>query len=669
MKHNFIKLALLIVAMFVGVTSAFAAGDLSTARVGFLVLDNASEQEGAALVYITEEYPNIQPITTSEIGTINTFLYDVIWVHIDRTGLERGHANLPLSTETVAALTTFAANGGNLYLSGQATQLLVSIGRIEERYAPNIYNNGAGGDDETDIWTVNAYICQNLAEEFRQDQNGHPVYKDMILGDYCGYPYQTYPIEGRTNSESGIWRENHNCMWDFNLITATGDNNIRDFQNQTNSVVLGTWGHVVDAACAGIIEFKPTEAVKGRIIANGMAAFQWYQKESANDFQSNLEKFTTNALSYLAPVVPTPAATTTDLATAKIGFLITETSEENISAQEKAALSLFRFICPAGEVILDNESDKINVDNFKAIWVHVDRTNSTISMTELFDAATITALGNYLKAGGGLFLSKHATQLITHIGRIKPEFAPTIIGSGDGSASTGIWGINANIVGVDHFDHPIYRNMLMGDTFEQPRKIIPFEGTDNGSAMWREDHNCKWDFNHFRDNNYFTVEGANNVVRFEAETNSVVLGAWGHVIDDACFGIIEFLPTETYKGRVIANGMAAYELFPRQGSNSFQGNITQHSINTLNYFVEPNIQTSVIENSVSNDATIYSTGNTIRVAGVEGNAAVAVYAIDGRLVAQQNIDGEGSIAVSTEGIVIVKLTSAAGTTAKKVIIK
>jgi hypothetical protein len=66
----------------------------------------------------------------------------------------------------------------------------------------------------------------------------------------------------------------------------------------TNSTVLGTWNHVVDYCCAGIVDFEPTTSIPARILAVGLAAYEW-NLGGENTYQSELERFTSNCISYL----------------------------------------------------------------------------------------------------------------------------------------------------------------------------------------------------------------------------------------------------------------------------------------------------------------------------------------------------------------------------------
>lgn len=81
-----------------------------------------------------------------------------------------------------------------------------------------------------------------------------------------------------------------------------------------------------------------------------------------------------------------------------------------------------------------------------------------------------------------------------------------------------------------------------------------------------------------------TSPAAGNVVKaFEGETSSTVLATWGHVEDYCCAGVVEFNPTATYAGRIIAIGLSAYEWDENGTANTYQGNIERFTKNCIDY--------------------------------------------------------------------------------------
>lgn len=287
----------------------------TSARMGMLIgypdvesIDNF--QEYAAAKHFTDANPDGTVIAPGETSKITADNLDCIWIHIDRLNVGKGNLPAEFSDEaTVAALKKFVADGGSLYLSKHATQLLPALGRISADFAPGIYGDSDGGMG-TDVWTVNAQIGYWFVNEKDNpdgldasqyyDHRDHEIYVGLETNN--DFPMETFALLG-TGNGTEMWREDHNCMWDLNaynaVYTADGKNTVEKFENQNNATVLGTWGHVQDHAVAGIVEFKPVTEGNGTIIANGLAACEWSPRQGVNAFHSNLVKLTDNTLNYL----------------------------------------------------------------------------------------------------------------------------------------------------------------------------------------------------------------------------------------------------------------------------------------------------------------------------------------------------------------------------------
>ena len=135
------------------------------------------------------------------------------------------------------------------------------------------------------------------------DHSDHAIYKGLFTSEYK-YPDNTdwnhifYPLINAAD------KADHNCIWDLNGLSDLSDNPNKfvDFQTKTNSVILGTWQHVVDYAVAGVVEFQPTADFKGTILTNGIAAYDmslYPDGAQNNDYMVNLYKITENTLEYL----------------------------------------------------------------------------------------------------------------------------------------------------------------------------------------------------------------------------------------------------------------------------------------------------------------------------------------------------------------------------------
>ena len=206
---------------------------LDLTNAAYVITYNSPEEiedddEKASYAWFKKQFVNGKVVTPAMLTSEDLSVYDVIWVHIDRVGIGAGWDKLPLSTDAIAALTTYYKNGGNLFLSNHATQLVVPLGRTER--APGIFADGEGGDG-ADVWTINA----NIGMEY--DHRSHPVFAGMVTSDQ--FSHETFPLIGPGR------REDHNCMWDLNSYGFPGlypnaGNIVKAFEEENNATVLAT---------------------------------------------------------------------------------------------------------------------------------------------------------------------------------------------------------------------------------------------------------------------------------------------------------------------------------------------------------------------------------------------------------------------------------------------
>ncbi len=526
-----------------------------------------SDDEKTAVAWFNKNYVETGKgvlVTPATIDNLDREQQSACWVMCDRVGLEKGWKNLPgdLATNaTIVALKSFAEDGGNLLLTNHATQLTVGLNRIEEAYAPGIFESGKGGDNG-DVWGVHPIIGNVEGQIY--DHSGHDI--------YTGMTYEASLFAGIYCFEGAGWNGNHNCMWDLNAYGFTANPNVvKTWEETTNSTVLGTWNHVVDYCCAGIIDFAPTTTFLGRILAVGLAAYEWNLGGAVNEKQDQLEKFTANCLKY----VGTPAEQ-------KVAMLVP--TDYTQSDDEKDAVAWFqKNYVDAGKGVLFTPAtiDDLDIEQHPMCWVMCDRIGVGLGWEnlpgDLASTATIEALKAYAADGGNLLLTNHATQLTVAVGRIADNYKPGIFGSGEGGQNPDIWGVqpiigNAEGQIYDHSHHDIYWGMdFVSGLYE--RSIYTFEG-----AGVKGDHNCMWDLN-----SYGLAPNPNVVKAWEDMTNSTVLGTWNHVVDYCCAGIIDFAPTTTFPGRILAVGLAAYEWNLGGAVNEKQDQLEKFTANCISY--------------------------------------------------------------------------------------
>ena len=276
----------------------------------------------------------------------------------------------------------------------------------------------------------------------------------------------------------------------------------------------------------------------------------------------------------------------------KVGMLIAANSEAELEDDDEiAAVNWFKQTYgDKGQVLTAADAAKINPSDFPMLWIQIDRVGIGKGMNNLpaciNSGSLLAKLTEYVKDGGNLLLTKHATQLVAGLGRIENKFDVTIFSDGNGGEGTDIWTTNA-VIGsscspaYDHRGHSIFSGLeVMPKGVQYDHECYPLEGPG-----MREDHNCMWDLNAY--GLPTLAPDAKNVVdAFERITNSTVLATWGHVTDYCCAGIVEFNPTDEYKGRIIAIGLSAYEFNQNSGINQYQKNTETLTKNSIDYLAE-----------------------------------------------------------------------------------
>lgn len=266
--------------------------------VGYVMSTNTIEElpdddERAAAQWFDREYIQKKKgrlIPMQELGNIDLDVIGCLWIHIDRQGMSPGWENLTggfNDPSFISNLKAYVEEGGNLFLSVHATQLVNAIGRIPSDYRPNEVSTGQGGLG-MDTWTINAWL--GAGEEVNYDHRVHPFYRDMTLDYYNGYKYTSFPM-----ASSGV-REDHNSLWNLNNMKfPSGSNKVRGWEMATNSTALGTWGQNTELNYIGLVDFASNNPYKGRIVALGMGCYEWAMQDG-NVYQYQIEKITENIL-------------------------------------------------------------------------------------------------------------------------------------------------------------------------------------------------------------------------------------------------------------------------------------------------------------------------------------------------------------------------------------
>lgn len=270
--------------------------------IGFLgtyadSLSITDDDEKAAAKWLFENYENARYISFDEIknGEENLSSYRLLWWYHDAYGHLPEIAIDPL---VLNAITSYYKNGGNLLLNTHAVGYLWPMGRITNNYAKAV--GTGGGFDLNDTWYVGVTVGGNLQPH---DKSTHPVYEGLS-------------VVIQPNGDKWIplispgWAEDHNHViieiapfhgYDYGNAGA-----YNAFQQANQVEWLGVWAGNRDFYMAGVMELLPTDLFQGRAIAQGLGAFEFNREakgnlspEGVNLYQSNVERFTKNAIRYL----------------------------------------------------------------------------------------------------------------------------------------------------------------------------------------------------------------------------------------------------------------------------------------------------------------------------------------------------------------------------------
>lgn len=536
----------------------FAATALN-AQVAFLKVSDSypdyddQQPEQNAYNWFVTKYGAGNVVDMNNIPT-DASTYKVLWVNVERnTDIDYFDNNL-FPVEKRTALSNYVKAGGNLLLTKKASRLACHIGRMGDRgggrtYYPSWNNSGYSKGEH--VWTINAMIGVGYT---LRDARQHPIFKNMTTMLNKDYIPESFPLIGMDN------RSDDNCIWTDMESKAGGntpDDNIstlNNFQSDWNCQVLAVWGHVRDYCSPAIVEFFPQNEYKGTVLSIGSNAYQW---SMPNDYISNVQQLTENALTYLSQ------------GGVEYGYYLPYSLSEIYSIDpyqpEYQAAQWFydNYVVPGrGRFI---HKDERFPTGMKVLWVHGDRVGQNAE--DFYNAfggdAFKTKLQTFVQAGGKVFLTKQANRFANDIGRC--SWAPSYDQSGynDGSDP---WYMVSNFVavgsGVDRHNHPAFQYMQYytehGGEGDCKWPLVKGEGTYK-----RSDHKYMWgEPGSVWSNTYGISAGTTDVARlnaFESAQNCQILGGWGHTTALDGVAMVEFFPTASFAGTVIAQGLPAYQ--------------------------------------------------------------------------------------------------------------
>lgn len=215
-------------------------------------------------------------------------------------------------------------------------------------------------------------------------------------------------------------------------------------------------------------------------------------------------------------------------------------------------------------VFTPDNINTLNANDVKVLWIPINRQGDNIDVVKpsaIYN--NVEALKNYVKNGGNLYLTNHATLLVSEIGRIPADYNPNTVTYGAPAANQDSWGVNPRFADMDYRGHVLYSGFGAGS-----KGNLLNDNHFLNSGTSKEDHNCLW-------------TGISSYTDFINATKSHILGKWSQNGYTDNFGVVEFMPSGDYKGTILCNGLAAYE-WNCEG-NEFVDNIKKFTENSISY--------------------------------------------------------------------------------------
>lgn len=256
----------------------------------------------------------------------------------------------------------------------------------------------------------------------------------------------------------------------------------------------------------------------------------------------------------------------------KVGIFVEKTTD--LDDDEQAAYVWFNDEYNPGHglekvVFTPNNINELSATDVKVLWIPINRqgdNDNVVKPSAFYDH--VETLKKYVQDGGNLYLTNHATLLVSAIGRIADQYKPNTVTYGAPGENTDAWGVNPRFADMDYRGHVLYGGFGAGS-----KGNLWNDNYFLNSGSSKEDHNCLW-------------TGIISYTDFINATNSHILGKWSQNGDTNNFGVVEFMPNGDYKGTILCNGLAAYE-WNCEG-NEYVDNIKKFTENSISYLATIN---------------------------------------------------------------------------------
>lgn len=247
----------------------------------------------------------------------------------------------------------------------------------------------------------------------------------------------------------------------------------------------------------------------------------------------------------------------------KVGIFVENTT--GLDDDEQAAYDWFHNSYKPGHglekvVFTPDNISNLKANDVKVLWIPINRQGNNIADVQpsaIYDH--VETLKKYVQDGGNLYLTNHATLLVSEIGRIAEQYKPNTVTYAAAAGNSDAWGVNPRFADMDYRGHVLYSGFEAGS--EELNYFL-------NSGTPKEDHNCLW-------------TNVSDYKKFIENTTSHILGKWSYNGETNNFGVVEFMPKGVYKGTILCNGLAAYEW--NCNGNKYVDNIKKFTENSISY--------------------------------------------------------------------------------------
>ena len=143
-------------------------------------------------------------------------------------------------------------------------------------------------------------------------------------------------------------------------------------------------------------------------------------------------------------------------------------------------------------VFTPDNINSLSANDVKVLWIPINRQGDNVSVVKpkaIYDH--VETLKKYVQDGGNLYLTNHATLLVSVIGRIAEQYKPNTVTYAAAVENSDAWGVNPRFADMDYRGHVLYSDFVAGS-----KNNLWDDNYFLNSGTSKEDHNCLWkDFN------------------------------------------------------------------------------------------------------------------------------------------------------------------------------